>query len=205
MTFAAGADGCRAGWVLARFDGRQFTFAVGPDFRWVESESAGALALGVDMPIILASTGNHRACDLLAKQRLGPRASTIFHAPPASLLACATYTEALALSRQLYGRGISKQTFHLLPKIREVQGTRAIEVHPELAFLEMNGGRPLPPKKTPAGQTLRSRLIGVEVARIRGTKPDDILDAAAVAWTAWRFAHGTAIGLGEENGAAIWF
>ena len=117
-----------------------------------------------------------------------------------------TYAEALETSRRLFGRGLSVQTYHLFPKIREVQGREGLlEIHPELAFLVMNQRRPLPAKKTAEGRDLRRRLLGwAVVPKLTGTQPDDVLDAAAVAWSAWRHAKGEAVALGEPP-ALIWY
>lgn len=202
---ATGADGCRGGWVVARYDGAGYSFSFAEDFAAVVEGAPGVVA--VDMPVVLADDGAPRECDALAKRRLGRRASTIFPAPARPLLACSSYPEALARSRALYGRGLSVQTYHLFPKIREVQpfAARVVEAHPELAFLEMNGGVELPPKKTDEGRTLRAALLGgVEKVRLAGAGRDDVLDAAAVAWTAWRVARGEAGRLGE-GAAAIWY
>ena len=66
------------------------------------------------------------------------------------------------------------------------------EVHPELVFLRLNGGKPLPPKKSEEGDALRRRLLKragfrdierwLSKTRIgTGAKRDDVLDACAVA------------------------
>jgi predicted RNase H-like nuclease len=71
-------------------------------------------------------------------------------------------------------------------------------VHPELSFATMAGAPLAEPKSRPAGQALRrSVLAGAGLA-----VPDDpawrratvdVLDAAAVAWTARRIATGRAV------------
>ena len=69
------------------------------------------------------------------------------------------------------------------------------EVHPELVFLRLNCGKPLPPKKSEEGEDLRRRLLKrsglreidrwLAEARIgTGAKRDDVLDACAVALAA---------------------
>jgi predicted RNase H-like nuclease len=66
------------------------------------------------------------------------------------------------------------------------------EVHPELVFLRLNGGKPLPPKRSEEGDTLRRRLLRRDGFREidrwltdqrigTGAKRDDVLDACAVA------------------------
>jgi predicted RNase H-like nuclease len=69
------------------------------------------------------------------------------------------------------------------------------EVHPELVFLRLNGSKPLPPKKSEEGDSLRRRLLRkhgfrkidcwLTEARLgTGAKRDDVLDACAVALAA---------------------
>ncbi len=197
MTRCLGLDGARGGWAGAIVeDGR-----VG----WLRfTHIAQALALevdvvGVDMPVGLPSTGR-RDCDLLAKRLLGRAHPRVFLAPPRGVLDAGSYEEANARHRSLVdGSGLSVQTWHLVPKIREVDEVaddpRLVEVHPELAFLELGGRGPLPSKKTPAGRAARVRAVsgwlpGLAVSEV--PSGDDGLDALAVAWSAARWAEGRA-------------
>ncbi len=79
---------------------------------------------------------------------------------------------------------------------------RVREVHPEVVFHRLSGGRLLPSKKTPAGRRARLELLaaaGLELppgwdrrfAR-RAVQPDDLLDAAACALAARDIALGRA-------------
>jgi predicted RNase H-like nuclease len=109
-------------------------------------------------------------------------------------------------SRRRHDCGIPRQSLALRLKIREVNqaydaGHPVIEVHPELSFAAMNGGTPLAfRKKSWGGMRERLALLrdaGIHlpdrlpdpVARLAS---DDIIDAAAAAWSALRHAHGTA-------------
>ncbi len=72
-------------------------------------------------------------------------------------------------------------------------------------------------KKTREGLGERRTLLtarGVEIAdvRVKGTRPDDVLDAAAVAWSAHRVATGVAVSLpdpperdAEGRPVAVWY
>ncbi|WP_203433430.1 DUF429 domain-containing protein [Jiangella asiatica] len=82
-----------------------------------------------------------------------------------------------------------------------------VECHPEISFAELNGGLPVPyGKKTWAGHHLRRDLLekaGIVVPADLGTAgergaPDDVLDAAAAAWTARRVATGAARSLPDR-------
>jgi predicted RNase H-like nuclease len=214
----AGVDGCRAGWVVvtnATADGR-WRASVEPDFPAVLAATAAAAIVGVDMPIGLpaAAVPGGRACDAEARTLVGRgRTSSIFSPPCRGVLAAPDYPIALAINRASspHGLGFSKQAWNIVARIREVDAAidpalqrRVVEVHPELCFIAMNGGRPLADgKKTPAGATQRRRLLRAAGFRNLTTllralpralaAPDDILDACAAAWTAARVAAGTAI------------
>ncbi|MEB3305612.1 MAG: DUF429 domain-containing protein [Cyanobacteriota bacterium] len=221
-----GVDGCKGGWLRLRV--RLPEQRHGPVERVEATVHAEACSLvgpsdplpltAIDIPIGLAERGP-RACDRQARALLGARRSSVFPAPLRPVLAAASYGEANALSRQLQGRGLSLQSFHLLAKIRDVDGLlhhhRALrplllETHPELCFREWNGGTPLEHgKATPAGRlqrlTLVESLFPGEFARIRPTLPrravadDDLLDAFALLRSAMRRAWGQAIWVGEEE------
>ncbi len=95
--------------------------------------------------------------------------------------------------------GVSAQLWNLGPKIMEVDAAltptlqaRVIETHPELVFLRLNDGRPLPRKADAEGVALRRDLLLRDgfvdldewLGRGRkgtGAKPDDVLDACAAA------------------------
>ena len=179
-----------------------------------ERVRAGHLvAVGLDMPIGLPDAGP-RACDDLTRARLGPRRSSVFPTPPRPLLGCADHAEACARGRAIDGRGISIQAFNLLAKIAEVDDAidphlaeQVVEAHPESAFAEIAGAPLLTTKRTVAGRAERLALLadrfpGSDVlltARAQGAAADDVLDAAAAAWSARRWAQGTALVLGDGS------
>jgi predicted RNase H-like nuclease len=163
--------------------------------------------VGIDMPIGLID-GPPRACDVEARRYLRPRGSSVFPAPPRAALRCSDYRAALAIARDATGRGISKQTFNIMPKIAELDSLldestrlRVIEVHPECAFRALSAGEVLPSKKTASGQALRQRLLADHFdlpSRVPpGAALDDMLDAYAVLWSANRFLRGEHIVFGD--------
>jgi predicted RNase H-like nuclease len=124
-------------------------------------------------------------------------------------------------SNSLPARKLSKQVFHLFPKLREVDSlltpelqSRVYEAHPELAFCVMNGGKALShSKKTPDGEAERREMlrqqglpeIPEEAFRYprRDVARDDVFDACAAAWTARRILNSAARHFpeGEERDA----
>lgn len=213
-TLVLGADGCRGGgWVVALVDGAgalswEWAGDTGALLALADECSADAVAL--DVPIGLPPLGGRRACDDLARARLGARRSSVFAAPPREVLGCPDYGAARPLAPSL-----SAQAFGLVPRIREVDEVlrtrgpdvhrRVVECHPEVAFAAMAAGRlSLPPKRTAAGALTRLALLRersdqpLPVDVPPGATLDDALDAAACAVVAQRWAAGAAEVLGGE-------
>jgi predicted RNase H-like nuclease len=200
-----GVDGCRGGWVAVALRDGSFESALAAErISEILSRYQEAKAVGVDIPIG-AERGRFRQVDAAAKTLLGSRRSTLFQIPPLEVLACSDFPSALALCRKLTGKGFSKQSHGLRERMLEVDAIakrdrRIIEVHPELSFRAMAAGRPLATKKSWNGACVRKSLLeeaGIRLPADLGVTgemagADDVLDAAAAAWTANRFALGMA-------------
>ncbi len=209
-----GVDGCAAGWVAVTLAGRaagQLVIGV------TVAATLDLLPLteitGIDMPLGLLGAG-WRDSDLLARRALGRRGVTVFAIPPRAVWECQSYAEANRLCRELAGQGLSVQAWGLRRKIAEADqfrrgvatatgGVRLYEVHPELSFAAL-AGAPLPDSKhTPAGLAVRRDLlarVGITLPpKVAGAAVDDLLDAAAVAWSARRIATGTAVTLANRD------
>lgn len=207
-----GADGCRTGWVVCRRSpSGTLDIAV---VKTLAEACEGLSILAVDMPIGFVDVPRPpRACEVEARRLLPGKASSVFPTPCRPALACATHAEANALSKTM-GVGINRQTFHLFPKMREVDTLMrndpslhrvVYEAHPELAFARLNGGRPVRSKKRqPDGYAERRKLLAkhgfrTRIERLPGAARDDILDAIAVCRTATLIAAGTATCLGPAH------
>jgi len=210
-----GIDGCRAGWFCVVLDERDnWSCRVVPDAAVLGELVAAADSALIDIPIGLPGSGpDGRLCDREARQLLGRgRASSVFSAPARSTLAAATYPQALDLNRQASGRGLSKQAWNIVPKIREIDtllhNNRALrgvlrESHPELCFWALNGREAMHfNKKAREGQQERLRVLAhvfppcqalFEQACTgflrRQVARDDIIDAMVCAVTA-RYGYG---------------
>ena len=162
---------------------------------------------GIDMPLGLLAAG-WRTADLLARRALGRRGSCVFAIPPRRVWEQPAYANANQSCRELTGRGMSVQAWGLRGKLleadafRRAAAPRLYEVHPELSFAALGGGTPLADSKhTRAGLAARRALLaqaGIVVPpRVAGAAEDDLLDAAAVAWSAARVAAGAAVTLND--------
>ncbi|ADN02089.1 NUDIX hydrolase [Spirochaeta thermophila DSM 6192] len=175
------------------------------------------------MPIGLPSRrepGGRRA-DREARRRLGRRGVCVFSPPVRESLSAATYREALGINREA-GGGISVQCFGLFPALRELDDWMredpsrrdwVKEVHPELSFMAMNGGRPMEQSKhTPEGIRCRISLLdealflprcGRRMEEVLGPLPaawrEHVVDACAALWSALRIVEGTAERLPPEE------
>ena len=203
MTRVLGVDGCRAGWVaVALVDGVFADACLVSCFGDLVGDPAAVI--GVDIP--LGSVGASRAADREARRLLGPRGASVFAALPRDALDAPDHATANRLVRARHGVGVSAQAWNLAPKMRDVEPhwqadpARVVEVHPELSFRALAGDEPLPHSKhTWAGLRARLALLagaGIVVPDDPGPAgaagADDLVDAAAVAWSAARVAAGTA-------------
>ena len=206
---AYGVDGCRKGWFY-------FALVPGQGPEWAVVEKIADLVAAaddsdrifIDIPIGLPSGEEGRLCDSEARRKLAPRrTSSVFPVPVRSALTAETYEEANEKNRKASGKGLPRQTYAIMPKIKEVdsllrgsaRARRSVrEVHPEIGFWALAGGRPMRHSKK-TGRGFDERLALLErfhpsTAKCFGDirtgyrcwdlADDDILDAMAVAITA---------------------
>ncbi len=211
--WAMGVDGCPAGWCTVMVDMNGLEpprSALYATFEDVLNSSAQIIA--VDMPIGFQDAPGEfgmRACEREARQILGPRRSSIFPSPLRGALASADYVEASSLNRQVGGKGLSKQSFNLFPKLREIDElvnanneSFLFETHPETSFAVISGAPAGHSKKTLEGRDERLKLLkqyGLPSGlfephpyRRKDAAPDDLIDAGLCALTALRIAAGGA-------------
>jgi predicted RNase H-like nuclease len=216
MSWVAGVDGCRAGWVVVLSSHRMRVIQdhhvrLCASFAEVLSLSPTPTVMAIDIPIGLldAPEPGGRECDRRARRLLGRRASSVFTPPTRAMLEATRY-------EQVRSHGVSIQAFNILPKIREVDRlmtprlqTRIHEAHPELAFRSVTGAPMQYNKKIAAGHKERlqalshvqgqswrsiSRQITNALRTYRRVQlvADDLLDASILAWIALRIANGQA-------------
>jgi predicted RNase H-like nuclease len=167
----------------------------------------GPAVIGIDMPLGLLAAG-WREADRAARRLLGLRRSSVFAIPPRDVWAQASYQAANVRCRELTGQGFSVQAWGLRAKLLEANTYRdggqdpMYEVHPELAFGALAGAPLADSKHTAAGRDFRHRVLAEAGIEIPGPAPaailGDILDAAAVAWSARRIAAGQAATIPAE-------
>ncbi|KQP88277.1 DUF429 domain-containing protein [Methylobacterium sp. Leaf117] len=201
-----GLDGCRGAWagvLLDLDDPARYRAARFDQVADLLDAPEAPLCVGIDIPIGLDThvVAGGRVADRAARAMLGSRRASVFPVPARCAVYAATYAEAKALSRSNSTPPFapSIQCWNILPYIREVDalldrrpelGIRLHEVHPEIAFRRLNGGRGLAAgKKGPGrqqGLAERRALLataglpeGLIAARPPGVGADDHLDALA--------------------------
>ena len=195
-----GIDGCPGGWVAAVFDNSKFFWRKAVKLCDLISLLETAELTLIDMPIGLLANYRigGRICDQLARRLLPKqKKSSVFSAPPRSILYENSYENCRNILQQESG-GISLQSFHLLPKIRELDelvrthsNFKILEAHPELVFQNL-GLTDAPSKKSKAGRLARLMLLEEQDSHFlwpppKGFPQEDCLDALALAV---RAAHG---------------
>lgn len=212
-----GIDACRLGWVAVELDDAGRFVAASLSAELAELPDGHAVT-GVDIPVGLLEAG-WRLADSAAALFVGARRSSVFPVPPRAVWDAPNYEAANTRCRTLTGTGMSRQAWALGDKLREANalhqaGTPLYEVHPEVSFRAMAGTPLVHGKRTWAGQRLREQLLReqgivlpVDVGSAGVAAVDDVLDAAAAAWSAHRIAVGAACSLpdGTQDGIAIWY
>jgi predicted RNase H-like nuclease len=205
-----GVDGTKGGWVAIALDSGRYVgdYVLRPlDTRF--EELAEAQVIAVDIPIRFGP----RKADRAARAFLRGAASTVFTTPPKALLEIPFGP----------GRGLSAQSHALGARILHVtelarSDSRFYEIHPEVSFRAMNGGRALEHgKKSAAGALKRIELLrrqGIDLTSLGAAASvplDDVLDAGAAAWSAHRILAGKAESFPDppealdDHPVAIWY
>ncbi len=224
--WVAGIDVWKRRWVAVVLrDGRYERAIVAPRIDDLLSELSDMAAIGIDMPIGLTSGTERRGADTEARKFVGPRGSSVFPTYPREVYAALDYNTARERCLALTGgsRSISRQAYALGERVLELEEVVAVrddirEVHPEVSFCAMAGRHLAWTKTSWNGLHERVRLlrdqqlvIPAEVTDIGDAGAEDLLDAAAAAWSATRIASGNALSLPDPpqvaNGrqSAIWY
>lgn len=201
-----GVDGCRTGWIaVALRDGSRPEAHHLPTIEALLPLATEADGVAIDIPIGLPSAGPRQA-DLLVREFLGARRSSVFLTPVREAIEAPTHALATRAASLRTGAGVSRQAYALGRKILEVQRwlpsspCPTHEVHPEVSFAVLLGTPARASKKTWAGMVERRRgleaagivLNGIDGDAAVRASVDDMLDAAVAAWTARRLALGSA-------------
>ena len=209
MAWIAGVDGCKDGWIagLENTDTGETQCRIFKKFDALLQHQPCLEIICIDIPIGLPDGEESRDCDTCARAKLGPRRSSVFPVPVRQVLNIDDYNTASDLNKAISKKGLSKQTFYLMPKILQVDqafnpledsSPRIIECHPEVCFWAMNGKEAMPHYKTTMPGMLQRRgllarhlgdvlpRMEAQASGLTGASLDDLYDAMATLWTARR-------------------
>jgi len=145
-----GIDGCRDGWFCVCLDDSdEWSYSVVSNASALLELVQDADSVLIDIPVGMLDGGTlERECDRTARRWLSPkRSSSVFPVPVRQTLLAADYEAALQINRKVSARGISLQSWFILPKIREIDELLSThnelqgvvrECHPELCFYALN-------------------------------------------------------------------
>ena len=213
MIHVAGVDGTPGGWAVVILEAGRASVRKLEKLSDLFDGASDFKIVAVDVPIGLLDayeTGG-RDCDRAARNLLGrPRGSSVFPSPVRAVLAAKTYGEACACSQAsaTHGKKITKQTYNILDKIREVDDLlrerdelRDVvrEVHPEVCFYELSNKKPMAHNKSSRlGREDRRKALAAVFPKLnqviteggeQGLPIEDILDATVACWSALRLAN----------------
>lgn len=201
----AGIDGYKGGWMAVVVDSGAFSDAT---LEWSNSlEDLIKRTLVdfylVDIPIGLSSGPADRLVESSVRKFLTGKTSSVFNAPCRQALDEVEYPEASRTNFDVLGKKLSKQTWAIVPKIKEADvtvgrlgGQKIAEGHPEVSFALLMDKVLVSKKRSAKG--LLERLsgltnLGFDFGRLAKDLPidhpaaaDDVLDAAVLSWSAWR-------------------
>ena len=176
MDFFVGVDGCKSGWIAVCISGEgEWSYQLFDSVDALYDRFDGASRILIDMQIGLVGDGAEgaggRKCEFEGRKLLGAaRRSSIFVAPSRLALAAPDYLEASRTNFVATGRKLSKQTWWIMSKIREVDELlhsrpeardNLYEVNIELLFRALNDSQPMSYyKKTREGFSERMELLG---------------------------------------------
>lgn len=151
-----GIDGCKGSWLLVSLAHDSFEIRLSDHIEEICEHHQTADAMLIDMPVGLPESPLDIRPEPFLRKMLKKRASTVFNVPSRQAIQERDYLTASSVNYEVLGKKLSRQSFGILPKIREIDDfletkpvwkNRLMESHPEYCFALLNDGRPLPWKK----------------------------------------------------------
>ncbi|CAM4182237.1 DUF429 domain-containing protein [Vibrio agarivorans] len=194
-----GIDGCKSGWCVWCLSDGVLSFDVFPTLNALFASFDKPVHCLIDMPIGFSDAVTpDRLCDKAARKRLTKvRQSSVFPVPCKAAVYSQDYATACKVNLEQLGKKFSKQTWGIVPKIRELNDFLELdsqhvirESHPEVLFTVL-AGEPLRHSKR-SKEGLAQRIVLLEALSpalkealehaFRSTMkkvamPDDIVDA----------------------------
>lgn len=201
---SVGIDGCKGKWLVVALSEKGHSVRIFEKIDDVCECYKNADSMLLDMPIGLSESKTEIRPDADLRKNLKGKASSVFNTPCRQAVYEADYNKASDINNQIIGCKLSRQSFAITSKIKEVDcflqthpawKNRLAESHPEYSFAILNNGAPiLENKQTPEGTKKRLEILGryypnsYEVVDLfkstypaLSSKRDDLLDALSLA------------------------
>tara|TARA_Y100000768_G_scaffold345045_1_gene291722 strand:+ start:53 stop:751 length:699 start_codon:yes stop_codon:yes gene_type:complete len=206
MKKIAGIDGSKGGWVcVSGYENnfRELKFEKLEKFHDIKLKDFNLVLVDIPIGLDIDLKKGGRIVDKLARKELLTNKSSIFNAPSRLVLDAKNYEEANKINKSK-GMGLSKQSWNLVKKIKEVDEyirnsnkTIIFESHPEIIFQIMKRDKVSSKKKNKEGIIERKNLLvksGFDKvflernlsAKDNFYKQDDFIDACSLFWSANR-------------------
>lgn len=201
---SVGIDGCKGKWLAVAVSHSGFEVNLFDNIREICAHYEKADSILIDMPIGLAENIKDTRPDADLRKHLKGKTSSVFNTPCRQAVYQTEYTKASDINYKIMGNKLSRQSFAILPKIREIDlylktnptwKNRLLESHPEYCFALFNEGFPIPEnKRTADGRAKRLALLRkyypknselLNAFKLKypalASKTDDLLDALSLA------------------------
>ena len=206
MKKIAGIDGSKGGWVcVSGYENnyKELKFEKLKEFNDIKSKNFNLVLVDIPIGLDINLKKGGRIVDKLARKELLTNKSSIFNAPSRLVLKAKNYEEANKINKNK-GMGLSKQSWNLVKKIKEVDEfiknsnkTIIFESHPEIIFQVMKKDKVSTKKKNDEGIIERRNLLEKNgfnkvfleknlLAKDSFYKKDDFIDACSLFWSANR-------------------
>jgi predicted RNase H-like nuclease len=206
MKKVAGIDGSKGGWVcVSGYENnfKELKFEKLKEFDDIKSKDFNLVLVDIPIGLDIDLKKGGRIVDKLARKELLTNKSSIFNAPSRLVLEAKNYEEANKINKNK-GMGLSKQSWNLVKKIKEVDDfirnsnkTIIFESHPEIIFQVMKRDKVSTKKKNDEGIIERRNLLEKNgfnkvflernlSAKDSFYKKDDFIDACSLFWSANR-------------------
>lgn len=202
-SLCVGVDGCNGGWIAAVIDQGELRIEKYRDIGELTSKYISFDNMLIDMVIGLPSNIEQyeRRPDSAARRLIAPRTSTIFAVPSRQAVYENSEAAQIKANKLALGKGLSKQTMALIPKMREVDEflfknekykNVIKESHPEVCFARLNKAVVMSRKAEFEGLAERVNILSqflpdltcqfiTDKAKELKCKADDIADAICLA------------------------
>ncbi len=164
-----GIDVCKGKWVAVALSEKGFEVNKFDSIEEICNKYEGADSIIIDIPIGLPESTSDIRPEAEARKYLKGKASSIFNVPCRQAVYMPSHESANEKNKEILGKGISRQSFGICSKIKEVDEflskspkwkNKLLEGHPEICFSILNNGEAvLENKIKPEGQKKRLELL----------------------------------------------